>query len=109
MGRVVRWTVGMVLGVGLTGCGAEAARAPAAAANAGNSVPAVAAKLAQYTPVRLNADLERLSDRERRMIPLLIEAAQEMDTIYWQQVYASRDSLLATIAPIWLLLHYLVF
>ena len=29
------------------------------------------------------------------MIPLLIEAAQEMDTIFWQQVYPTRDSLLA--------------
>ncbi|HEX6104091.1 MAG TPA: hypothetical protein VFZ26_00820 [Gemmatimonadales bacterium] len=64
---------------------------------AADSVSPVAAKLAQYTPVRLNADLERLSDRERRMIPLLIAAAQEMDTVFWQQVYSARDSLLATI------------
>ncbi|HEU5039262.1 MAG TPA: hypothetical protein VFT84_00475 [Gemmatimonadales bacterium] len=95
MGRVVRWAGGIVVGIGVTACGSGEARAPAAAT--GDSVPAVAAKLAQYTPVRLNADLERLSDRERRMIPLLIEAAQQMDTIYWQQVYASRDSLLGTI------------
>ena len=32
------------------------------------------------------------------MIPLLIEAAQEMDTIFWQQVYPARDSLLAAVA-----------
>ena len=38
-----------------------------------------------------------LSERERRMIPLLIEAAQEMDTIFWQQVYPARDSLLPTV------------
>ncbi len=31
------------------------------------------------------------------MIPLLIRAAQEMDSIYWQQMYPSRDSLLATL------------
>ena len=43
-------------------------------------VPTIAQKLAQYTPVRLTADLGALSERERRMIPLLIEAAQEMDT-----------------------------
>ena len=30
------------------------------------------------------------------MLPLLIEAAQEMDTIFWQQVYPNRDSLLGT-------------
>ena len=46
----------------------------------------IARKLAQYTPVRLTADLSGLSQRERRMIPLLIEAAQEMDSIFWRQV-----------------------
>ena len=59
--------------------------------------PTIAQKLAQYTPVRLTADLSGLSERERRMIPLLIQAAQEMDTIFWQEVYPSRDSLLATV------------
>ena len=97
MDRVVRWVFGMAAVAQVTGCGGES-RAPAAAEAAVRDTAAgVAAKLAQYTPVRLNADLERLSDRERRMIPLLIEAAQQMDTIYWQQVYAARDSLLGTI------------
>ena len=54
-------------------------------------------RLARYTPVRLTADLSGLSERERRMIPLLIRAAEEMDSIYWQQVYPTRDSLLATL------------
>jgi Peptidase family M49 len=58
----------------------------------------MAQKLAQYTPVRLTADLSGLSERERRMIPLLIEAAQEMDTIYWQQIDPGHDSLLAAIS-----------
>jgi hypothetical protein len=97
MGRVSRWA--LAAAVGVSACSGEAARidAPggAAADSAGSTV---AEKLAQYTPVRLNADLERLSERERRMIPLLIAAAQEMDTIFWQQVYAPRDSLLATIS-----------
>jgi hypothetical protein len=56
------------------------------------------AKLAKYTPVRLTADLGGLSEKERRMIPLLIDAARLMDTIYWQQVYSARDSLLGAIA-----------
>jgi hypothetical protein len=95
MGRLTRWA--LVAAVGAGACSGEKDRTEtlAAAADSGSSV---GAKLAQYTPVRLNADLERLSDRERRMIPLLIAAAQEMDTIFWQQVYAPRDSLLATIS-----------
>ncbi len=58
----------------------------------------VAELLAQYTPVRLTADLGGLSEKERRMLPLLIAAAQAMDTVYWQQSYSARDSLLATIS-----------
>jgi hypothetical protein len=57
----------------------------------------VAAKLAQYTPVRLTADLGGLTDKERRMLPLLIAAAQEMDTIFWEQAYRARDSLLGSL------------
>ena len=53
--------------------------------------------LAKYTTVRLSADLSALSDRERRMIPLLIEASQAMDEAFWMQAYGSRDSLMASI------------
>lgn len=55
-------------------------------------------RLRQYATVRLTADLSGLTHDERRMLPLLIEAAREMDAIYWQEMYPARDSLLATIA-----------
>ena len=51
----------------------------------------------QYATVRLTADLSRLSERERQMIPILIEAAEQMDRIFWIQAYGNRDSLLAGI------------
>ena len=100
MGPVVRWAFGLGVAAGMTGCGGEARSSPAGETGrpaGADSAGGVAAKLAQYTPVRLNADLERLTERERRMIPLLIDAAREMDTIYWQQVYSARDSLLGTL------------
>ena len=53
--------------------------------------------LQTYTTFRLTADLASLSDKERQMIPLLIEAAHEMDSVFWVQAYGKRDSLLATI------------
>ena len=31
------------------------------------------------------------------MIPLLIDAARSMETIYWRQAYGNRDSLLKSI------------
>jgi hypothetical protein len=45
----------------------------------------------------LTAELGGLSDKERRMIPLLIEAAQLMDSIFWQEAYPARDSLLQSV------------
>ncbi len=54
-------------------------------------------KLAQYTTVRLEADLSGLSDSTQQMIPLLIEAAKAMDEVFRYQAYGDLDSLLATL------------
>jgi Peptidase family M49 len=54
----------------------------------------IEAKLAQYTTVPLTTDLSRLTDRERQMLPLLIQAARSMDEIFWRQAYGSREALL---------------
>src|SRR5690349_1536037 len=51
-------------------------------------------ELAKYTPVRLTADLSGLSAKERQMLPLLINAAKEMDDIFWRQACCAKDSLL---------------
>lgn len=51
----------------------------------------------KYTSFQLTADLSGLSDAERRMIPLLIEAGRAMDEIFWMQAYGDRDSLLSTL------------
>jgi hypothetical protein len=52
------------------------------------------ARLAKYTPVRLTADLSTLTEKERQMIPLLIDAAKAMDRIYWVEAYGSADEIL---------------
>ncbi len=54
-------------------------------------------KIDQYATVRLTLDTSGLTVSERQMIPLLIEAAQHMDPIFWQQTYGNKDSLLASI------------
>ena len=84
-----------ILALAATACGGSDAAEDRLGGTAAGAP--MARKLAQYTPVRLTADLSGLSQRERRMIPLLIEAAQEMDSIFWRQVYPARDSLLAEI------------
>ena len=53
--------------------------------------------LSQYATVPLTVDTSTLTEKERQMLPLLIEAAQAMDPIYWEQAYGSRDSLFAQV------------
>ncbi len=50
--------------------------------------------LDQYATFRLTADLDGLTERQRQMIPILIDAAREMDAVYWHQAYGDRDALL---------------
>jgi hypothetical protein len=54
-------------------------------------------KLAKYTTVRLTVDTAALTANERRMIPILIDAAKAMDEVFWLQAYGDRDGLLRSI------------
>ena len=54
-------------------------------------------KVAKYTVVRLAADTTSLTANERRMIPILIDAARAMDEVFWLQAYGDRDALLRSI------------
>ncbi|WP_026897368.1 dipeptidyl-peptidase 3 family protein [Daejeonella oryzae] len=54
-------------------------------------------RLPIYENVKLTADMQSLSESERKMIPLLIQAAQIMDELFWKQAYPQKDSLLNTI------------
>ena len=50
-----------------------------------------------YAEVGLTADLSHLSDNQRQMIGLLIDAAKITDNIFWQQVWGDKDKLLDSI------------
>ncbi len=53
--------------------------------------------LSKYTTVKLDADLSTLTDKERQMIPLLIEASKIMDELFWKQAYGGKGALMASI------------
>ena len=40
-----------------------------------------------YYPVKLNADLSHLSDNQKAMLSVLIDASKIMDNLFWQQAY----------------------
>lgn len=89
------WTVWVITALGLAGCQGDMPKAGASPSKTGASP--IDRKLAQYTTVRLTADLDKLTPSERQMIPLLIDAARSMDSIYWRQAFGDRDSLLESI------------
>jgi hypothetical protein len=63
-----------------------------------NTTMKVHDKLAWYAPVRLTTDLSGLSDAEKKMLPLLIEAAQAMDEGFWLQAFGDKAQLLGSLA-----------
>jgi len=53
--------------------------------------------LDKYATVRLTTDLSALTESERAMIPLLIDAAEPKNDLFWAQAWGDRDSLLSSI------------
>jgi hypothetical protein len=93
MGQGITWTAIAGVALNLAACqGGERSKA-GAAPPPGTDSP-IQKKLTQYTTVRLTTDLGKLTPNERKMIPLLIDAARSMDEIFWWQAYGGRDSLL---------------
>jgi len=85
------------LACGLAACTPPPAQTAAPGPAAGSGQSDIAQRLAKYRTVRLTADLSGLTANERRMIPLLIDAAREMDAVFWMQTYGDRDALLRSI------------
>jgi len=50
-----------------------------------------------YAEVTLTADLSHLSERQKQMVGLLIDAGKITDDIFWQQVWGDKDALLDSI------------
>ena len=57
--------------------------------------PAMQALVDQYALFRLEADLSHLSENDRHVVRLLIEAVQPMDGVFWQQAYGDKEEALA--------------
>lgn len=47
----------------------------------------------QYAEFPLTTDSSKLTEKEKQMLPLLIEAADQMEAIYWQTAYGDKEQL----------------
>lgn len=50
-----------------------------------------------YSYFELNADLSSLSDEDKQIIPLLIQAASVMNRCFWYEAYGDKDELISSI------------
>lgn len=51
-------------------------------------------KLNDYASFALTTDISKLTANEKKMIPLLLEVAEIMDDIFWQEAFGDKDSLM---------------
>ncbi len=54
-------------------------------------------RLDDYAQVKLSTDISKLSENEKKVLPLLIKAADIMNELYWEQAYGHKDSILSKI------------
>ena len=53
--------------------------------------------LSKYTTFKLETDISALSSNQKKMIPILIEAAEMMNELFWYESYGDKNELLASI------------
>lgn len=54
--------------------------------------------LSKYVSFELTADVSKLTEKERQMLPLLIQAADKMNDLFWYESYGDKDALLNSIS-----------
>jgi hypothetical protein len=62
------------------------------------NMSAMQKNLNKYTPFKLTSDLSVLSDNERKMLPILIKAAEKMNELFWYGAYGDKNELLNSIS-----------
>ena len=53
--------------------------------------------LAKYVPVKLTTDLSVLTENQKKMIPILIDAGQIMHELFWYEAYGDKGYLMSNL------------
>ena len=95
--RLLALTISSLLATALAGC-KPAAEAPVQATAPAPAAPVelsyAARRLSAYVSVPLTADLSAFDDQDKRMIALLVQACDVMNSLYWQQLSGDKSALL---------------
>jgi len=57
--------------------------------------PEMIKKANEFVPFALTTNFSVLKEKEKQILPLLLEASKLIDELFWQQAYGNKDSLLA--------------
>lgn len=77
----------LLLSVGLLACEPSASEEGTSTADVSGAATAAEALLGKYVPFTLEADLSHLSDNQREMVKLLVQAADIMNECFWVEAY----------------------
>ncbi len=61
------------------------------------NINAMDKKLNKYTSFKLTTDVSKLSENQRKMLPILIKAADKMNELFWYEAYGNKTTLFAKI------------
>jgi hypothetical protein len=68
------------------------------AAEVESTVSGIQKKVDEYIEVSLTSDLiNNLTDNQKKLLPLLFDAADQMEEIYWHEAYGDKDELLSQV------------
>ena len=100
--RMTRLLFTLTLAFLMTGCGekpapGQGAETPAPAPDSGVAGRTADSCYDIYEPFTLTADFSHLSDDQRQMLKLLIQASEIMDELFWLQAYGEAGPLLDSI------------
>lgn len=89
---LVAFCAALFIGVG---CGNSNKNKKTDSLNSNDS--AMMKKISQFAVVKLTTDITKLTEKEKQMIPILIEAAKIMDELFWQQTLGDKQAFLDSI------------
>lgn len=76
----------------------EASRRPIKQVTIELNQTSMSANLKKYVSVKLTSDISLLSVNERKMLPILIEAAGKMNDLFWFEAYGDKEKLFNAIS-----------
>jgi hypothetical protein len=93
MMKMLKIIMAMAMMVVMVNCSSKSTKSEETAAPSPNQI-----KLDEYASYTLKVDLAKLSENEKKMIPVLIQVAEIMDELFWQQAYGDKAALLSSIS-----------